>query len=735
MKSRSNHIILKRVGIAVAAVALAVVCVALLFDWNRMRAPLAHLITRKTGRFAAIDGNLGVRLLSWTPGVTIEGLKFGNPTWAERPLMLDLPKLTVRISLLRLFTGHLVITELDADSPRVDLERDPQGRASWDFGSAGEQQHDPRQANGAIPAIQQLDIEAGKIRFADRVRKLDLTGDVSANERRGAGGGFMLNGAGSLNAKPFHVQFSGSPLLNVAPDNPYSFDARIQAGDIEARATVRIQHPFDLTDTDAKVSVSGRDLANQFYLTGLALPNTPPYRFSADIKRAGTQYQLDNVRGELGHSDISGELHVDTGQKRPKLTGSLESKALNFGDLAAPLGVQAGAFGVQAETAAAGAIAGTAPKAEPPAAAASATPAATAATPAATAATPAATAATPAATAATPAATAAAPAATAATTAAVTAAANHGLLLPDADLQLNRVRGMDADVRYRADSVVATPAFPLHSVRLHVTIDDGLLRIDPLSFILPQGEVVGAVNIDARGEVPQSSVDLKLSQIDLGEIKNKSESDAPLGGTLAGRVDLHGPGASIHKFASNMDGTASFVIPSGNIRDAIAELTGINVAAGLGLLITKDQKQSEIRCGVANFVATDGVLDAKTLVIDTSNVLITGHGDVNFGKETLDLQIQGKPKHVRLVRLRTPIVLGGSLSKPTLGVAPVKLLEQAGEATALGILLTPVAAILAFVDPGLAKNANCAALTSDPSLGNTAAAAVPAGAGRRAGGS
>jgi uncharacterized protein involved in outer membrane biogenesis len=184
-----------------------------------------------------------------------------------------------------------------------------------------------------------------------------------------------------------------------------------------------------------------------------------------------------------------------------------------------------------------------------------------------------------------------------------------------------------------------------------------------------------------------------------------------------------------------MDGTASFVIPSGNIRDAIAELTGINVAAGLGLLITKDQKQSEIRCGVANFVATDGVLDAKTLVIDTSNVLITGHGDVNFGKETLDLQIQGKPKHVRLVRLRTPIVLGGSLSKPTLGVAPVKLLEQAGEATALGILLTPVAAILAFVDPGLAKNANCAALTSDPSLGNTAAAAVPAGAGRRAGGS
>jgi uncharacterized protein involved in outer membrane biogenesis len=198
-----------------------------------------------------------------------------------------------------------------------------------------------------------------------------------------------------------------------------------------------------------------------------------------------------------------------------------------------------------------------------------------------------------------------------------------------------------------------------------------------------------------------------------------------------GRVDLHGAGASIHKFASDMDGTVSLVIPSGNIRDAIAELTGINVAAGLGLLITKDQKQSDIRCGVANFVATDGVLDAKTLVIDTSNVLITGRGDVDFGKETLDLQIQGKPKRVRLVRLRTPIVLGGSLAKPTIGVAPVKVLEQAGEATALGILLTPVAAILAFVDPGLAKNADCAALMSDPSLGNTAATTPPTSMAKR----
>jgi hypothetical protein len=38
-----------------------------------------------------------------------------------------------------------------------------------------------------------------------------------------------------------------------------------------------------------------------------------------------------------------------------------------------------------------------------------------------------------------------------------------------------------------------------------------------------------------------------------------------------------------------------------------------------------------------------------------------------------------------------------------------KLAEQGAVAVALGTLLTPLASILAFVDPGLAKNKDCAA--------------------------
>src|ERR1700728_4524956 len=52
----------------------------------------------------------------------------------------------------------------------------------------------------------------------------------------------------------------------------------------------------------------------------------------------------------------------------------------------------------------------------------------------------------------------------------------------------------------------------------------------------------------------------------------------PLEGTLAGRIKLHGTGGSIHKFASSADGSLSIVVPHGQIRAALAEFMGINVA-------------------------------------------------------------------------------------------------------------------------------------------------------------
>ena len=56
-----------------------------------------------------------------------------------------------------------------------------------------------------------------------------------------------------------------------------------------------------------------------------------------------------------------------------------------------------------------------------------------------------------------------------------------------------------------------------------------------------------------------------------------------------------------------------------------------------------------------------------------------------------------------------PITVRGTLRHPSVGISATKALGQGGIAAALAAL-TPVAALLAFVDPGLAKNEDCLAL-------------------------
>jgi hypothetical protein len=131
------------------------------------------------------------------------------------------------------------------------------------------------------------------------------------------------------------------------------------------------------------------------------------------------------------------------------------------------------------------------------------------------------------------------------------------------------------------------------------------------------------------------------------------------------------------------------------------------------LLSSQKQPNVAVRCGVIDFQAQKGTLEARSVFIDTTSVLITGRGHVDLGEERLDLSLQGDPKKVRFFRLRSPITLHGTLLHPAIGVKAENLVAQAGVAVALGTLLTPFAAALAFIDPGLAKNKDCSAVIAE----------------------
>ena len=85
-------------------------------------------------------------------------------------------------------------------------------------------------------------------------------------------------------------------------------------------------------------------------------------------------------------------------------------------------------------------------------------------------------------------------------------------------------------------------------------------------------------------------------------------------------------GNSVHKALANADGEVTFVALGGQINEALAELIGVDLTKGLGLLNAKKQTSIPIRCGVADFKAKNGLLTADSIVLDTEPVLVTGSG-------------------------------------------------------------------------------------------------------------
>jgi hypothetical protein len=657
-----DHLIIKWILVSGAGVLALLVLALLLFDWNLLRGPISRYLSAKTGLSASIDGNLSAHVWSRHPTFSLEDLNIRNPAWADRDRMFSVKEITVQMSLPDLMRGHLVLQRVELISPAINLDREQPRRANWNTESTPAT---PATASPRVPAVRQLIIRDGKVHVVDRVRKLSFDGTLVAEERAGTPdrSAFQLSCAGLLNDRPFKLQANGGPLLNVDPNKPYTFDAGITAGDTSLALQATIPRPFDLAVYRATFTLNGRDLADAYYLTNLALPNTSKYHLQGTLQHRENRFSIDDFHGTVGRSDLSGQVAVAVENKRPKLTAKLTSKQLDMADLAAPLGSDAplASKGVRSAKVSAAAASRSGGSAEVPPG-----------------------------------------------------------LLPDADLQVERVRGMDADVTFKAQSVTATK-MPIEQLQFHLMLDKGVLRLDPLSFALSQGRFAGTVRIDAAASVPESDIDMNLENVDLSQFKPASAKDAPLQGTLTGRIKLHGIGESPHKFASSADGSVRMIVPHGQIRAALAELAGIDVANGLGLLLTQNQQEADLRCGVASFQAEQGRLNASAIVLDTTNVLITGHGNIDLKSERLDLVLQGQPKKIRFFRVRAPIDVAGTLSKPRIAIDPAKPLLQAGAGTVLAVLLTPLAATIAFVDPGLAKNADCAALLAQAAPGKALA--------------
>lgn len=354
---RTSRIIgLSIAGVVAGFAALIVLLIVLIinFDWNRARPWINDRVSTATGRHFAIQGDLVVswqqpdtpqtswaRWIPW-PHVSAADIVLGNPEWAPAGSnMASIKQLDVTLNPWPLLQHQIVLPSLAADTPQLALLRNKDAINNWTFPSDGPSRWQFRP--------EKIVIRQGSVQLDDAIQKINAKADIDTlDPDKEKVYGIGWNVKGSFNQADIRGEGKAGGVLSLQDESkPYPLEADVRVGKTRIAAKGTLTKPQELAALDLQLNLSGDSMAHLFPLTGVLLPETPPFSTSGhligklDPKQSDWIYE--KFSGKVGSSDIGGTLEYQSKQPRPLLKGEIVSNLLQFEDLAPLIGADSNA--------------------------------------------------------------------------------------------------------------------------------------------------------------------------------------------------------------------------------------------------------------------------------------------------------------------------------------------------------------------------------------------------------
>lgn len=501
-----------------------------------------------------------------------------------------------------------------------------------------------------IPRVDRLIIDDGVVRYVNPDTATDVTLNVaSTGTTASTETPVHFSGTGRLRRQPFSVEGDAASLLALE-QGERPYRVNAQLRAGDTRARFDgTLVPNRLDNVDGSLAVQGRDLSQLYPIVPVPFPWTPPYRLSGKLKHVGKVWTFEDFTGKVGDSDLAGRFALDVSDAKPFADADLVSTRLDYKDL--------------------GGLVGLPPVDEPP---------------------------------------------SARTAAQNKEAAKRELsarVLPTRPYDVDKFRIIDAKVRFKGKRFQASN-LPLDNMSATLELKDAVLKFQPIDFGVAGGHVASTLTLDARANVIKIDGDVTVRNIELNQLVPGIKPPKGSAGKVGGRARFTGRGNSVADMLASSNGEVALISRGGDASKLAVVLTNLDLARASQLLLSGD-KSSEIHCIVADFVAEDGTMFARRLVMDTEVEKVIGDGSVDFAQERYDLTLNAKSKRPSILALRGPIVVQGTFKSPRVHPAVGPIAARLGASVALGAALTPIAALLPLIDVGGNADADCGALINE----------------------
>jgi hypothetical protein len=461
----------------------------------------------------------------------------------------------------------------------------------------------------------------------------------------------VADAKGTYAAQPITARLIGGALLSLRdPDHPWPIDLALANGPTKVALNGTLEDPVAFKGANVRLRFSGPDMGLLEPLVGFPIPKTPAYQIAGKLDLQGLEnIKFEDFQGRLGSSDIGGSILMQPsgteagGKSKPVVTLNLRSNKVDLTDLNGFIGGTPG----RATTA------NATPRERQAAAEAKAS----------------------------------------------------DKLLPDTPISIPRLNWADIHLKYHGAHIEGQN-IPLDDVTVALDIVNGRITLHPLSFGVGKGRLLGNIDLTpTSARNVQAKADLHMQNLDVSRLM-KATNMFQGAGSVSGVGALDATGDSLASLVGNGNGGVKMAMAGGNLSAVLIDLTGLQFGKAL-LSALGVPDQTPVQCFVGDLALKRGVLDFNALTLDTGEAITNVDGDVDLGKETIDLSLKTDSKHFTVGSLPTRINIGGTFKDPKIRPG-AEVAARAGATVGLAALFAPLA-ILPTVQFGTsdADDARC----------------------------
>lgn len=626
-------------------VVAALVALVWLWDWNWFRPLIERQASAALGRTVRI-ASFGVH--GWRyPTIALEQIRIDNPEGFARDSGFGrVERLEVTFDPRALLDRELSLTAIHLERPEFALYGPPDAPANWVFPTSPE----PEKADAKPPLelrIGRLSITGGQVRFEAPQYKSDFRAIIETLPGDDPKAPELhVRASGRYSGQPLFASFVGGALLSLRDaSHPYPVLFTVSNGATHLRLHGTLLDPIRLGGADLDLRFEGADLADLYALTGVPLPPTAPYRIAGRF-----DFHQDERGPQFRFRDFTGtvgksDLSGDIAVRTGGPRLKIEGDLRSKQVLLADLGGFVGSAPGEADAA------GQTEEQKRKRAEQEASP----------------------------------------------------RVLPDTPVNLPKIRAADFDIRYAARRI-QTKDTPFDELAVHLRIDDGVLSLLPVQFGIGGGAIAANVRLDGTQDRAHVQADADFRQVDFSKVMGALEYRGS--GKVDGRASLDARGNTVAELLGAGNGRVRLSMEGGDVSALLINLAGLDFGNAL-LSALGIPNRAKLRCMIADLDMQKGLVRTDRLLLDTTEANVVGDGTVNLADEHIDYRVRTQPKTFNIGSISAPIRIGGTLKQPRVRPEAKSLGLRGGAAVALGIVATPLAALLATIQPGTGKDQDC----------------------------